>query len=44
MEELQDNIDENFQHRSVPRWLSAVDDDKKQLIMYELELNELRNK
>ena len=44
MEELQDKIDENIQHRSVPRWLSAVDDDKKQLIMYELELNELRNK
>lgn len=44
MEELQDKIDENNQHRSVPRWLSAVEEDKKQIIMYELELNELRNK
>jgi hypothetical protein len=44
MEELQDKIDENNQHRSVPRWLSAVEEDKKQIIMYELELNEFRNK
>jgi hypothetical protein len=43
MEELQDKIDDNDQHRSVPRWRSAVEDDKKQLEMYEHELNILRD-
>lgn len=44
MEELQDKIDENDQHKSVPRWVSAVEDDRKQLALYELELNDLRDK